>query len=120
MHALTTKQMKSLCRKGLGLSLRKQYEDKLVQGEWISERLDAWPFANLTYELTSIQFSSLEKDQASCSAVINDTGYKTNLQTTALNYAIAYYQTEQFAKNKAHSAVVNERLKRRYGRGRDR
>ncbi|UYI49163.1 hypothetical protein OFO16_22605 [Vibrio natriegens] len=99
-HELTTKQMKSLCRKGLGLSLRKQYEDKLVQGEWISERFDTWPFANLTYELTSIQFSSLEKDRASCSAVINDTGYKTNLQTTALNYAIAYYQTEQFAKIK--------------------
>lgn len=41
-HELTTKQMKSLCRKGLGLSLRKQYEDKLVQGEWISERFDTW------------------------------------------------------------------------------
>ncbi|WP_321284952.1 hypothetical protein [uncultured Vibrio sp.] len=99
-HALTTKQMKSLCRKGLGLSLRKQYEDKLVEGEWIDQRFDTWPFANLTYELTSIQFSSLEKDRASCSAVINDTGYKTNLQTTALNYAIAYYQTKQFAKIK--------------------
>ncbi|BDR15184.1 hypothetical protein [Vibrio sp. STUT-A11] len=99
-HALTTKQMKSLCRKGLGLSLRKQYEDKLVEGEWIDLRFDTWPFANLTYELTSIQFSSLEKDRASCSAVINDTGYKTNLQTTALNYAIAYYQTKQFAKIK--------------------
>ena len=99
-HALTTKQMKSLCRKGLGLSLRKQYEDKLVEGEWIDQRFDTWPFANLTYELTNIQFSSLEKEQASCSAVINDTGYKTNLYTTALNYAIAYYQTKQFEKIK--------------------
>ncbi|MDV6249678.1 hypothetical protein [Vibrio sp. EA2] len=99
-HALTTKQIKSLCRKGLGLSLRKQYEDKLVNGEWIDERFDTWPFANLSYELTNIQFSSLEKDQASCSAVINDTGYKTNLYTTALNYVVAYYETKQFGKIK--------------------
>ncbi len=99
-HALEIKQMKSLCRKGLGLSLRKRYEDKLIEGEWISERFDTWPFTNLTYNLTHIRFSSLEKDQASCSASIEDTGHKTNLQTTALNYAIAYYQTKQITKIK--------------------
>ncbi len=99
-HAIEIKQMKSLCRKGLGLSLRKRYEDKLIEGKWISERFDAWPFTNLTYDLTNIHFSSLEKDQASCSASIDDTGYKTNLQTIALNYTIAYYQTRQFTKIK--------------------
>ena len=95
-HELTTKQMKSLCRKGLGLELRKKYEDKLLEGGFIRETLDSWPFASLTYELTNIQFSSLSKNQAQCSAMVNDTGYKTNLQTTALNYAIAYYSTKQY------------------------
>ncbi len=99
-HALEIKQMKALCRKGLGLSLRKRYEDELLEGQWITERFDTWPFTDLAYDLTDIQFSLLEKDKASCSASIDDTEYKTNLQTTALNYAIAYYQTRQFAKIK--------------------
>ncbi|HDM8129020.1 TPA: hypothetical protein P0E14_003853 [Vibrio harveyi] len=95
-HELTTKQMKSLCRKGLGLELRKKYEDKLLEGGFIRETLDSWPFASLTYELTNIQFSSVSKSQAQCRANVNDTDYKTNLQTTALNYAVAYYSTKQY------------------------
>ncbi|OOF08005.1 hypothetical protein BZG82_15680, partial [Salinivibrio sp. PR5] len=95
-HVLTTKQMKSLCRKGLGLELRAKYEDKLLERGFIRETLDSWPFASLTYELTNIQFSSANESQAKCSAEVNDTGYKTNLQSTALNYAIAYYSTQQY------------------------
>lgn len=95
-HELSQKQMKSLCRKGLGLDLRRKYENKLLEGGFISDTLDTWPFASLTYELTNVQFSSVNKNQAKCSANVNDTGYKTNLQTTALNYAVAYYSTKQY------------------------
>jgi hypothetical protein len=97
---LTKTQMKALCRKGLGLGLRKYYEDQLIERAIIKQRFATWPFANLTYELSDIQFSRLDNTQAVCSATLKDTGYKTNLQTTALNYAIAYYSTERFGQIK--------------------
>lgn len=95
-HDLNAKQMKSLCRKGLGLKLRTKYENKLLEGGYIHTTLDAWPFASLTYELTNIHFSSVSKSHAKCSANVNDTGYKTNFQTTALNYAVAYFSNKQY------------------------
>ncbi len=97
---LSVKQIKALCRKGLGLSLRQTYEDKLIEKKIVPERFSTWPITNLSYELVDIQFSDFSKTQATCTGTIKDTGYKTNLQTTALNYAIAYYTTGQYSNIK--------------------
>ncbi len=57
-HELTTNQMKSLCRKGLGLELRKKYEDKLLEGGFIRETLDSYFCeSNLRTDQYSVFFS---------------------------------------------------------------
>ncbi len=67
-HELTTKQMKSLCRKGLGLELRKKYEDKLLEGGFIRETLDSWYFceSNLRTDQYSVFFSEQESSSVPC------------------------------------------------------
>ncbi|MGF1834602.1 hypothetical protein [Photobacterium sanguinicancri] len=91
----TTKQIKTLCRRGLALPLRAEYENKLIANNLIEKPFSSWPVTNLSYELTDLSFFDVSKKQASCSARITDTGKASNLQATALSYAIAYYSTQQ-------------------------
>lgn len=93
---LSTNQIKSLCRKGLGLPLRAEYEDELIVKGVINERFSSWPLTNLKYELADIRYSDVSRTSATCSATLTDSGKATNLKTTALSYAVAYYTTKQY------------------------
>lgn len=97
---LTHNQMKSLCRKGLGLPLRNKYELILIDQQLINEPFSDWPMTDLKYDLNNIKYDDVTKLTASCSAIVIDSGKATNLATTGLSYAVAYYTTKQYAKIK--------------------
>ncbi|MGF1688935.1 hypothetical protein L4C36_20015 [Photobacterium japonica] len=94
---LSGNQMKALCRKGLGLPLRADYEDALIAKGLISERFSTWPMTNLRYDLSDIRYRDVGSTIASCSATLTDTGTAINLDSTALSYAVAYYATQQYS-----------------------
>ncbi|GAL02494.1 hypothetical protein ACFFLZ_04635 [Photobacterium aphoticum] len=93
---LSANQMKALCRKGLGLPLRAEYEDKLIAKGLIASRFSTWPMTNLRYDLSDIHYSNVGSQSASCSATLTDSGKATNLDATALSYAVAYFATQQY------------------------
>lgn len=92
---LAIDQMKSLCRKGLGLPLRQWYEAQLLAKGLITETLSDWPMANLRYRISDIHYQQVSTQMAGCSATVADTGEGVNLHLTALNYAFVYFQSHQ-------------------------
>ncbi|MGR5411494.1 hypothetical protein ACPV5T_02000 [Vibrio astriarenae] len=93
---MANSQIKALCRRGLGLQLRANYENILIDKKWISEPLSDWPMASLNYELSDIKYIQASKTDAKCSATVVDTDPERNLDSSALNYALAYYATRQY------------------------
>lgn len=98
--ALNASQMKALCRKGLGLPLRAEYEQQLLDNGLIKQTMSDWPVTRLSYQLEDIRFDRVKKQSATCSATVIDSGKQTNLPYTALSYATAYYSTKQYAELK--------------------
>ncbi|MGS0826380.1 hypothetical protein ACVBIO_11260 [Shewanella sp. 0m-8] len=96
-RGLPSPQMKSLCRKGLALPLRTNYENQLIAAQLIKDPFSDWPLINLQFELDNIQYRNVTELTASCSATLLDSGKSTNLATTGLSYAVAYYATKQYA-----------------------
>ena len=96
----SAKQMKALCRKGLALPLRAEYEAKLVGLQLIPKPISNWPVIDISYQLNKLTYSKVSENAVTCSGQITDTGQATNLQTTALSYAIAYYSAQQYSQLK--------------------
>ncbi|MDR9829196.1 hypothetical protein RCJ22_26760 [Vibrio sp. FNV 38] len=97
-HSLPLTQLKAVCRKGLGLGLRHNYETQLIDMSLIEQRYSDWPLAGLSYAIERFEFKTISSKQITCSARVIDNQPEDNLDSTALSYALAFYSTDQFDK----------------------